>query len=69
MRGEATGNGFRDLVTFRQLNARRGVFVAGVKRIVGAGDKDLAPFHQARGEEAGDGAKDNFLKKRGLHFP
>ena len=69
MRAASSGNRFRGLTSAGQLNDRRGVFVAGIKSVIGPGDENPAPLHQASGKEAGDGAEDDLLNERSLHFP
>jgi hypothetical protein len=44
------------------------MLVTGVQSFVGAFYEDFAPLDEAGGGKPGDGAKDDFLEKRGLHL-
>ena len=69
MRAATSSNGFRDLASLGQRNARRGMFVSGIERIIRTSDEYFAPFHQTCGEKARDRADNDFLEEGGVHFP
>ena len=62
MRRDASGNA---LLLVRIEN--RVVLVAFVQGIVGPFHENFGPFDQRRGEKTGEGADQDFLKKRGVH--
>lgn len=43
------------------------VGIALVQSVIGTFHKDFCPLDQGGGEEAGEGANDDFLEKRGVH--
>ncbi len=60
---------FAGLVRLGQRHAGGGMLVAGIERVIRARDENLAPFQQARCEKTRDGADNDLLEERSMHFP